>query len=422
MSELGWHHLTRGDKRELLDRIRTGRAGRGPLHVEIHPSDRCNIDCFFCSTATLRGTDEVQLRTFEDFARELRAAGTRSVRLAGGGEPLFHRQIGKLLDILAAENLPVENITTNGVLLMEKLFDPIIRSCDEITLSLNTADAESYQEMMKTTARNFERVVENAKRLIVERDRRGGKRPKIVVQYLVWKRNFRMIERMYDLAREINADEITFNGLSHLPRAQWMSEAETDEMMSLYQKVVRRDGYRTINVISSFEQDLRPRVEAMNAELHRDRLSQSLVTRARRFVSPSDFSIREKLRHHMRIRRARAVERAVDGFADPCLIGWYSMVVRTSGEVGPCCILQGKPIGNVYTQSLSEVWNGEPYEAFRRDLHRIMRRGAEWETSGEDRFVEGLCGGRTLNCPISTFYFRTDVAFMREFQQTLASL
>jgi len=98
----------------------------------------------------------------------------------------------------------------------------------------------------------------------------------------------------------------------------------------------------------------------MNAELHRDRLSQSLVTRARRFVSEGEFSVRQKLRHHMRIRRARAVERSVDGFADPCLIGWYSMVVRTSGEVGPCCILQGKPLGNVYTQSLSEAWNGEP--------------------------------------------------------------
>ncbi|HEX7192696.1 MAG TPA: radical SAM protein [Thermoanaerobaculia bacterium] len=422
MSSLGWHHLTRDDKRELLERIRTGRAGRGPLHVEIHPSDRCNIDCFFCSTATLRGTDEVQLRTFEDLARELRAAGTRSVRLAGGGEPLFHRQIGKLLDVLASENLPVENITTNGVLLLEKLFEPLMRSCDEITLSLNTADADSYSEMMRTPGKNFERVVQNATKLIAERDRRGAKRPKIVVQYLVWKRNFRTIERMYDLAREINADEITFNGLSHLPPEQWMSEAETDEMMSLYRKVVERDEYRKIDVISSFEQDLRPRVAAMNAELHRERSSRSFVMRARRFFSGNDFTLGQKLRHHLRVRRSRAVERAVNGFADPCLIGWYSMVVRTSGEVGPCCILQGKPIGNVYSQSLHEVWNGEPYEAFRRDLHRIMRQGAAWEASADDRFVEGLCGGRTLNCPISNFYFRTDVAFMREFQETLASL
>ena len=54
MASFGWQHLTAEDKRELLRRIEIGDGGRGPLHVEIHPADRCNIDCFFCSTATLR--------------------------------------------------------------------------------------------------------------------------------------------------------------------------------------------------------------------------------------------------------------------------------------------------------------------------------------------------------------------------------
>jgi MoaA/NifB/PqqE/SkfB family radical SAM enzyme len=419
MTALGWQHLTSDDKRELLRRIRSGDGGRGPMHVEVHPADRCNIDCFFCSTATLRGTDEVPVRTFVDFIHELRLAGTRSIRLAGGGEPLFHRQIRELLEAIAREKMPIENITTNGVLITDKIVPLLLDGCDEITLSLNTADPVTYAQMMQTTEKNFERVVRNATHLIAERDRRRAPGPRVVVQYLVWKENFRSIERMYDLAREMNADSIVFNGLSHLRPEQNMTDAETDEMMALYRKVVERDGYRTIDVIGSFEQDLRPRVAAMNAELHQERVDRSFLSRAREFFDQSDFTLTQKWRHHWRVRRSREVERRTEGHATSCVIGWYSMVVRTSGEVGPCCILQGKPLGNVYRQSLDEVWNSEGYVAFRNELTRMMREGPAWETSPSDRYVEKLCGGSTAFCPIVDFYFRTDVGFMEGLQGVL---
>lgn len=90
MSDLGWKHLTPSDKQAILRGIEDGVAHGGPYHVEIHPADRCNIDCFFCSTAALRGTDEVPMTPFEELLGELREAGTRSLRLSGGGEPLFH--------------------------------------------------------------------------------------------------------------------------------------------------------------------------------------------------------------------------------------------------------------------------------------------------------------------------------------------
>ena len=66
MSDLGWKHLTPSDKQAILRGIEDGVAYGGPYHVEIHPADRCNIDCFFCSTAALRGTDEVPMTRLEE--------------------------------------------------------------------------------------------------------------------------------------------------------------------------------------------------------------------------------------------------------------------------------------------------------------------------------------------------------------------
>ena len=412
MTALGWQHLSNNDKEALLGSIRSGTALPGPLHVEIHPADRCNIDCFFCSTATLRGTDEVPLRTWADFIHELKASGTRSVRLAGGGEPLFHRQIKEVLQVLADEKLPIENITTNGVLLTDKVVPQLLNTCDEITLSLNTGDPESYSQMMQTPPKNFERVVKNAKSLIAARDAAKAKGPRLLVQYLVWKENFRSIPRMYELAREIGADDIVFGGLAYLKPEQNMSPAETDEMMQLYRSVLRRDEYRRIRAVESFEQDLRERVAAMNAELQQERGRRSLLKRATAFLGDDDFSFNERWDHFWAMRRTSRRASATDV---PCIIGWYSMVVRTSGEVGGCCILQGKRLGNVYQESLARVWHGEAYESFRQELRRIMLEREAWEVSASDKIVEPLCGGKTAHCPIN-FYYREDAAFVAALQ------
>src|SRR5438045_9242167 len=135
MSELGWKYLTANDRDAILRGVRDGVAYGGPYHVEIYPADRCNIDCFFCSTAAIRGNDELPLSRIEELMEELREAGTRSVRLAGGGEPLFHRKTKDMLRAIAAAKLPIENITTYAVLLRDEVAQILIGPCDELTVS-----------------------------------------------------------------------------------------------------------------------------------------------------------------------------------------------------------------------------------------------------------------------------------------------
>src|SRR5438034_9009168 len=119
MSELGWKYLTATDRDAILRGVRDGVAYGGPYHVEIYPADRCNIDCFFCSTAAIRGTDELPLSRIEELMAECKEAGTRSGRLAGGGDPRFHRQTKGMLPAIATGRLPMENITTTAVRLRD---------------------------------------------------------------------------------------------------------------------------------------------------------------------------------------------------------------------------------------------------------------------------------------------------------------
>lgn len=417
MSRLGWQYLTADDKAAILRGVRDGTVYGGPYHLEIYPSDRCNIDCFFCSTASLRGNDELPLARIEELIGEAKQAGVRSIRLAGGGEPLFHRKTKDLLRLIGSNGIPIENITTNAVLLGEEVSGILLDGqCDEIIVSLNTADGESYSRMMQTPARNFERVLTNVRHLIAERKRRGKRDPKIMLQFLVWKENFRSIPQMYALARDLDVDMILFNGLAFLRPDQEMSKEETAEMMRLYEDVVRIDEYRRIVQIDSFEQDILPALETMNVRLDAERRGRGVLARAAHLITRRDLTWREKIEHHRNAREGRRIEKLSAGLDDPCIVGWHTMVVRTGGPVGPCCILQGSPLGNIFQQSLREVWYGDDYARFRRELSTIIAAGENWQHDpGRDQTVVPMCGGKgTSRCPIKGFYYKPDLRFLRQ--------
>jgi radical SAM protein with 4Fe4S-binding SPASM domain len=55
----------------------------------------------------------------------------------------------------------------------------------------------------------------------------------------------------------------------------------------------------------------------------------------------------------------------------PCAYPWQQMIIDLTGEVVPCCFWSGygntgKPLGNTNVSSLTEIWNGEEYQALRK--------------------------------------------------------
>jgi MoaA/NifB/PqqE/SkfB family radical SAM enzyme len=421
MSNLGWRYLAGRDKEQIVRGVRDGVAYGGPYHVEIYPADRCNIDCFFCSTATIRGTDELPLPRFEELLGELVKAGTRAIRFAGGGEPLFHRRIKEILRAVASSGIRIENVTTNAVLLEGEVASLLMATCDEVTVSLNTGDAESYARMMRTPARNFDRVLKNV-RALVEAKRGVGRRPSINLQFLIWRENYRDIPKMYELARDLDVDTILFSGLAYLSPEQRMSDDDIAAMLRLYEDVIRLDEFRRITNIGSFERDIHAGIEEMVKRLAAERARTGPFRRALNLLTRNDYSLAEKLRHHLRMKREQKADRALEGFDEACVIGWYSMVVRSDGTVAPCCILQGKPLGNIFQQSIDEIWHGEPYQRFRTELSRIIHDGQEWTARADDQTVESVCGSKGTDlCPMKSFYFNRDTRFVRALDAAFAA-
>jgi hypothetical protein len=87
-----------------------------PIHVYWLPTNRCNLQCPFCSCAecdrTLGMDTDTSLAVIANFAR----LGCKATTITGGGEPLLHRGLWKMVDAFRAYNIEV-GLTTNGILL-----------------------------------------------------------------------------------------------------------------------------------------------------------------------------------------------------------------------------------------------------------------------------------------------------------------
>ena len=98
MPELGFEQLSTSERAALLEGMATGRTTLPPRTVQIDWTDRCNVDCFFCSQVEMRRNQgELPLDVLERCFTEMDDLGVATLNLSGGGDPLFHREIASVL-------------------------------------------------------------------------------------------------------------------------------------------------------------------------------------------------------------------------------------------------------------------------------------------------------------------------------------
>lgn len=121
-----------------------------PISVELDLSNTCPHDCPFCSFGTsasqgYRQQNWVQFDTPKLVAlmTELRQCDVRSLTFTGGGEPLVHKEIGRILTV--ATNLGFEwGVVTNGYLLRAHAAEQIARHATFVRISLDAGTPETH--------------------------------------------------------------------------------------------------------------------------------------------------------------------------------------------------------------------------------------------------------------------------------------
>lgn len=377
----GWQHLTPEDREAILRGIADGGVYGGPYHIELDWVDRCNARCFFCNSTGVQNGASLTWERAETLVGEACTLGLRSIRLAGGGEPMLHPRFTDLLALLAARGVVLDNLTTNGMLLTESVVESLARArVAEIRVSLNYCDEEQYARAMGVPARFFGRTVDGMKRLDAAR-RLHPNIERITTQFFVHRPTAHQIAEMYRLGRELGVDAMTFRELSLVDADQYYTAEQAPEILAQLRDIVRDDWTDGRVELQLFSHGMWPKIRELYNELHAE-LGGPLPAYAPR-DEQYDYSDRY------------------------CYIGWYSMMIMGSQSVFPCCYLMPHPtlppLESVAERGIDEVWRGPGYTRFRREMREFMlnrRRSAFFQR--RMKTIPACCQSHD-ECPLSPF-------------------
>jgi len=105
--------------RALTDNLYKGKII--PIHIQLNPTNRCNLNCNFCSCKNRDEKLELDFGEVKELAKALNRLGTQAVTVTGGGEPLMYPDINGLISYFSSNAMRV-GLVTNGYLLRRLSF------------------------------------------------------------------------------------------------------------------------------------------------------------------------------------------------------------------------------------------------------------------------------------------------------------
>jgi MoaA/NifB/PqqE/SkfB family radical SAM enzyme len=337
--------------------ILNGReAFTGPQIVQFDITNRCNNNCLCCwNNSPLLGppdpekTKELQAELpFELVVKtidELRQMGTKVLFFAGGGEPFMHPRIMDILTHAKHAGMCVymnSNFTFVDSQRARQLVDIKV---DHIHVSILAGTAETYVKVHPNkTAKSFYAIKEMLEYIARLKDLKHqhlfaatnplGPLPHIGMHYVLFNTNYHEINQMVDLAIEVCADSVEFP-LIDIVRGKTESLLLDKDQLNF----VADELERQVKKIDRYNQPVPVKIDIINKELFEKRIYAQKAAEGKY----EDSIVTQQ----------------------PCYAGWMFLRILATGDVNPCLKAHRIPVGNIYEQSIQEIWGSEKQKEFR---------------------------------------------------------
>ena len=316
-------------KKELGRRVslRTGSVLTTPTTYYVVFSGKCNLACPFCTIHKITEpmlTEEVMFKIVRE-AKELSGSGF-NISLSGG-EPMIFKPLYRTLEL--AQELGVNfGFTTNGLGLTKQNVDRIIAADPfNVNVSLESVDPK-VNEALRPFPEGTKRTIEGIQNLM-EAKRRTGARLSVIVKPTIMEQNYR---RLPELVRYFGKDGVQLNFQPYV--------GQKDDPFQV----------RDLKDLGAVLDELKGMLHDGYPIIGNDDTIDGFLAYMSNPPQPDGLSYLN-----------------LDGGKRNCDIGLRTMFVYFQGDVHFCDFLK-QPIGNVYKQSLSEIYYGETANAQRRRM------------------------------------------------------
>ncbi len=129
------------------------RMNRKIDYIRISLTDHCNLRCCYCMPEAqkhfLRQEELMTREEITSIMRIMAGNGVRKVKLTGG-EPLLRKDLAEIVhELHSMEGIEQITLTTNGILLKDRMKELAEAGITSINISLDTRSPEKYQEITK---------------------------------------------------------------------------------------------------------------------------------------------------------------------------------------------------------------------------------------------------------------------------------
>lgn len=183
-------------------------SGR-PLSLFIEPTNICNLKCPLCPTGNGLLKKNKGYMSLENYKKIIDQLGSTafSVTLWNYGEPSLNKDFFEMIKYAKKKGLKVIT-STNGILFKDKenAAKLIDSGLDELVFAVDGATEETYTKYRRNG--NFNMLVEGIKELTHLKKERKSYFPFLSMQFIIMKDNEHEVEKIQDLAKELNVDEL----------------------------------------------------------------------------------------------------------------------------------------------------------------------------------------------------------------------
>ncbi|MEO3812580.1 radical SAM protein [Sphaerisporangium sp. B11E5] len=181
-----------------------------PLVVDLDPTTLCDLACPECISSGVLHKGQFSKDRIVRLAHELAGSPVKAVILIGGGEPLMHRAIGTIIEVLYDAGIQI-GLVTNGTLIGRYL-DQLSEMASWVRVSIDAATVPTYDKFRPSRRKSsvFPLIVQNM------RDLAARKRGALGYSFLLMQRfdaegrvtdtNYHEVYEAGKLAKDIGCD------------------------------------------------------------------------------------------------------------------------------------------------------------------------------------------------------------------------
>jgi MoaA/NifB/PqqE/SkfB family radical SAM enzyme len=325
------------DPRRYFEEIGASRAAVAeapPVCLYLEVTNRCNLLCETCPRTfeTLEPPADMSWELFTGIVDQV--PNVARVVLHGVGEPMLVKDLPRMIRYLKDRGTYVL-FNTNGTLLQPKRFQQLIDTgLDELRVSLDAADRESY---LKVRGKDyFNRIVRDVGKFIAYQKEVGATTPRVSLWLTGLKETVDQLPEFVRLSARMGVTEVHLQRLVFDEAGYGMARAES-------------------SLFESSQEEERMAIEAAQA------VGAGLgVTLDASGATEPGLSLK---------RQGEETPWAT------CRRPWSLMYFTAHGRALPCCIApfsvrgySNYTLGDATQQSLREIWNSPAYRDFRTSL------------------------------------------------------